>query len=415
MWIKLNTKLVALSFILFSCFLSAEENTNDPYEGFNRGVYTFNDTIDGAILKPIAMGYNYVTPDVAKKGINNFYNNITDFITAVNSFLQLDFEQGLTDSGRVIVNTTIGMLGFIDVSSTNVNNYTDRNKQDFGTTLARYGWRDSAYLVLPFFGPSTFRDGTGLAVDGLFIDPIGYIDNVRLRNALYVGKIINTRAQLLDATNLMDDASIDPYAFQRDSWLQMRKAQIEGKEQIDYDQYLDYLSEDDTFDYATDDAVDTSENQNKTESERIIYLSPKGKKFNQLYAKELSKEKSVSFICGHFEGVDERVLSTRNIEEISIGDYVLSGGETAAFVVIDSILRLLPGVLGNENSKEDESFENGLLEYPQYTKPQIWEEKAVPEVLLSGDHSKIKDWRLSQSEAITRDRRPDLWQKYKKN
>ena len=154
--------------------------------------------------------------------------------------------------------------------------------------------------------------------------------------------------------------------------------------------------------------------QNKTEGERIIYLSPKGKKFDQLYAQELSKEKSVSFICGHFEGVDERILSTRNIEEISIGDYILSGGETAAFVLIDSILRLLPRVLGNENSKVDESFENSLLEYPQYTKPQIWEEKGVPEVLLSGDHSKIKDWRLSQSEAITRDRRPDLWQKYKK-
>jgi len=263
MWIKLNTKLVALSFILFSCFISAEENPKDPYEGFNRGVYTFNDTIDGAILKPIAMGYNYVTPDVAKKGINNFYNNITDFITAVNSFLQLDFEQGMTDSGRVIVNTTIGMLGFVDVASTNVNNYTERNKQDFGTTLARYGWRDSAYLVLPFFGPSTFRDGTGLAVDGLFIDPIGYINNVRLRNALYIGKIINTRAQLLDATNLMDDASIDPYAFQRDSWLQMRNAQINGKEQIDYDQYLDYLSEDDTVDYQTNNTVDTPINMSQ--------------------------------------------------------------------------------------------------------------------------------------------------------
>ena len=163
------------------------------------------------------------------------------------------------------------------------------------------------------------------------------------------------------------------------------------------------------------DVLAKSLDQNKTEGERIIYLSPKGKKFDQQYAQELSKEKSVSFICGHFEGVDERVLSTRNIEEVSIGDYVLSGGETAAFVVIDSILRLLPGVLGNENSKVDESFENGLLEYPQYTKPQIWEEKGVPEVLLSGDHSKIKDWRLSQSEAITRVRRPDLWQKYKKN
>ena len=163
------------------------------------------------------------------------------------------------------------------------------------------------------------------------------------------------------------------------------------------------------------DTLAKSLDKNKIEGDRIIYLSPKGKKFDQLYAQELSKEKSVSFICGHFEGVDERVLSTRNIEEVSIGDYVLSGGETAAFVVIDSILRLLPGVLGNENSKMDESFENGLLEYPQYTKPQIWEEKAVPEVLLSGDHNKIKDWRLSQSEAITRVRRPDLWQKYKKN
>ena len=163
------------------------------------------------------------------------------------------------------------------------------------------------------------------------------------------------------------------------------------------------------------DVLAKSLDQNEIKGGKIIYLSPKGKKFDQNYAQELSDEKSISLICGHFEGVDERVLSTRNIEEISIGDYVLSGGETAAFVVIDSVLRLLPGILGNENSKIDESFENGLLEYPQYTKPQIWEEKAVPEVLLSGDHSKIKDWRLSQSEAITRDRRPDLWQKYKKN
>ena len=163
------------------------------------------------------------------------------------------------------------------------------------------------------------------------------------------------------------------------------------------------------------DVLANSLDQNKTDGERIFYLSPKGKKFDQNFAEELSKEKSVSLICGHFEGVDERVLSTRNIEEISIGDYVLSGGETAALVVFDSILRLLPGVLGNEKSVDDESFQNGLLEYPQYTKPQIWEEKSVPEVLLSGDHNKIKDWRLSQSEAITRDRRPDIWHKYKKN
>jgi tRNA (guanine37-N1)-methyltransferase len=163
------------------------------------------------------------------------------------------------------------------------------------------------------------------------------------------------------------------------------------------------------------DVLAKSLDENRNENERILYLSPKGKKFDQNLAKELANEKSLSIICGHFEGVDERILSTRNIEEVSIGDYVLSGGETAAYVVIDSILRLLPGVLGNENSKLDETFENGLLEYPQYTKPQIWEEKAVPDVLLSGDHNKIKHWRLSQSEAITRDRRPDLWEKYKKN
>ena len=151
----------------------------------------------------------------------------------------------------------------------------------------------------------------------------------------------------------------------------------------------------------------------KTE-EKIYYLSPKGKLFDQNLAKELSKEKTINLICGHFEGVDQRVIDSRNITELSIGDFVLSGGESAAFVVIDTILRLIPGVIGNNNSIDEETFENGLLEYPQYTKPQIWEKKSVPNVLLSGDHAKIKDWRLSKSEAITRDRRPDLWQKYKK-
>ena len=163
------------------------------------------------------------------------------------------------------------------------------------------------------------------------------------------------------------------------------------------------------------DVLANSLDQNVKKGERVFYLSPKGKKFDYKLAQDLSKEKSISIICGHFEGVDERVLSTRNIEEVSIGDYILSGGETAALVVLDSVIRLLPGVLGNNKSSIDETFENGLLEYPQYTKPQIWEKKSVPEVLLSGDHSKIKDWRLSQSEAITRVRRPDLWQKYKKN
>ena len=147
--------------------------------------------------------------------------------------------------------------------------------------------------------------------------------------------------------------------------------------------------------------------------QKNIYLSPKGKSFDQSIAKSLSKEENINIICGHFEGVDQRLLETRNIEEISIGDYILSGGETASYVFLDAIIRLLPGVLGNNLSIQDESFENSLLEYPQFTKPQKWEEKSVPDVLLSGDHNKIKHWRLSQSEAITRRQRPDLWKKYK--
>ena len=162
------------------------------------------------------------------------------------------------------------------------------------------------------------------------------------------------------------------------------------------------------------DVLAKSLDENIKEKEKIIYLSPKGKLFDHKYAKQLSTEKSLNLICGHFEGIDERIIQSRNIEEISIGDFILSGGEAAAFIILDAVLRFLPGVLGNENSTEEESFENGLLEYPQYTKPQIWEDKSVPDVLLSGDHAKIKDWRLSQSEAITRDRRPDLWEKYKK-
>jgi len=165
------------------------------------------------------------------------------------------------------------------------------------------------------------------------------------------------------------------------------------------------------------DVLASAIDKNVKKGEKVIFLTPRGKIFNQNIAKELSLEKSINIICGRFEGIDQRVVETRNIQEYSLGDFILSGGETAAFVFVDAILRLLPGILGNENSIKDESFENGLLEYPQYTKPQIWEKKTVPEVLLSGDHAKIKDWRLSQSEAITRRQRPDLWKKYleKKN
>ena len=165
------------------------------------------------------------------------------------------------------------------------------------------------------------------------------------------------------------------------------------------------------------DVVASALDKNIKAKEQIIYLSPKGKRLDQKAVKYLSKLKKINILCGHFEGIDQRLLETRNIEEYSIGDFILSGGESASFVFVDALVRLLPGVLGNANSAKDESFENNLLEYPQYTKPKDWEGKKVPEVLFSGDHAKIKGWRLSQSEAITQRQRPDLWKKYleKKN
>ncbi|HSD93636.1 MAG TPA: tRNA (guanosine(37)-N1)-methyltransferase TrmD [Methyloceanibacter sp.] len=140
-----------------------------------------------------------------------------------------------------------------------------------------------------------------------------------------------------------------------------------------------------------------------------IYLSPRGYPFMQEQARELAERPGVILLCGRFEGIDERVLQARNVEEISIGDYVLSGGELAAQVVIDAVVRLLPGVAGNESSLAEESFAQGLLEYPHYTRPRDWEGRAIPDVLLSGDHKEIAEWRHEQAEKITKQRRPDLW------
>ena len=141
---------------------------------------------------------------------------------------------------------------------------------------------------------------------------------------------------------------------------------------------------------------------------RIIFLSPRGARLTQALARELAAEPGVVLLCGRFEGIDERLIEARGITEISIGDYVLSGGELAAMTLLDACVRLIPGVLGAEESLSQESFEGGLLEYPQYTKPREWEGRPTPDVLLSGDHQKIAAWRRAEAERITRERRPDL-------
>ena len=148
----------------------------------------------------------------------------------------------------------------------------------------------------------------------------------------------------------------------------------------------------------------------------LIYLTPRGKPLTQKRVKELATGKGVIVFCGRFEGLDQRVIEARQMEEISIGDFVLAGGEVAAQALIESCVRLLPGVLGDEQSTTEESFEDGLLEYPLYTKPRDWidkeDKRSIPDVLVSGDHGKIADWRQAQQEKITRERRPDLWNLY---
>ncbi len=144
----------------------------------------------------------------------------------------------------------------------------------------------------------------------------------------------------------------------------------------------------------------------------VIYLSPRGRPLTQCRVKDLARGPGVVLLCGRFEGVDERVLEARQTEEISLGDFVLSGGDVAAMALIDACLRLLPGVVGKEESLVDESFERGLLEHPHYTRPRVWRGRSVPEVLVSGHHERVRAWRREQAERVTRERRPDLWSRH---
>lgn len=153
-------------------------------------------------------------------------------------------------------------------------------------------------------------------------------------------------------------------------------------------------------------------NQEENIKTRVIYVTPQGKIFSQEMAQELAKEEELLFLCGHYEGIDERVLEEIVTDEVSIGDYVLTGGELPAMVMVDAIARLVPGVLHNDESAQTESFGNGLLEYPQYSRPEVWHGRQVPQVLLSGDHARVDAWRLEQSLLRTKERRPDLYEKY---
>lgn len=237
--------------LLFACLLltgcgtinlSAYTQQKDPFETFNRTVYTFNDTLDRAVLKPVAQGYVKVTPSPVRTMFNNFFSNLDDVIVTVNDLLQFKFKQAASDGARVLFNSTFGVFGLLNVTPK-----LEKHNEDFGQTLGYWGLPSGPYLMLPFLGPSSIRDGTGLYVDN-FYSVIGNTKNVPARNTAWVTKgVVVTRAGLLEQEKVLDDAIIDRYSFLRDAYLMRRRSLVyDGnppRQKLD-----DYDEEDENYD-----------------------------------------------------------------------------------------------------------------------------------------------------------------------
>lgn len=224
--------------LLFSTHCMAADtrtvNPVDPYEPFNRVMFNFNDFIDKAILKPVATAYNKVIPKFIAKGINNMFSNIDTIPTVINDVLQINFYQAASDAWRFAVNSTIGIAGFFDVAQ---HVGLEPNAEDFGLTLARWGWKDSNYLVLPFLGPTTVRDGIAWPINYEYMTIYPYIYPVSTRYSIYGLSLVSKRAELLRFGDVMDQAALDRYVFMRDAYLQSRAYRIERNEQLG-DPYL---------------------------------------------------------------------------------------------------------------------------------------------------------------------------------
>lgn len=246
----MHSKLITLTLsCLIALFISGCATTNnDPLEGVNRGVYKFNDVADRAVIKPVAKAYKAITPSPIRKGFNNFFNNLGSLTTVVNDLLQLKFAHAFTDAGRFVINTTFGLAGFIDVAS---KDKIPNRKEDFGQTLGYWGVGNGAYLVLPIIGPSTVRDAAGFAVDTATSDPITYTHNIgeiRLHNQIRAAQLVDKRTQLLAAGDIVDDASLDPYSFVREAYLQRRASQVA-------DGVVNTKNYDDGFEPADEDVI----------------------------------------------------------------------------------------------------------------------------------------------------------------
>lgn len=213
----LTTALLISPFFLTGC--AGAHNPSDPLEPLNRGIYRFNDTVDKAVIKPVAQGYSAVMPTVGKTMVSNFFSNLDDVVVTANDLLQFKLVQGFSDGMRVFVNTTVGVFGLIDVASAGD---LKKHNEDFGQTLGKWGVGNGPYLVLPILGPSTLRDSAGLYVDG-YPSPVYQIKHMRTRNQAYLARGINRRAELLDQEKVLREAMLDPYEFTRDSYLLYRK------------------------------------------------------------------------------------------------------------------------------------------------------------------------------------------------
>ena len=214
--------LVGATLGLAGCATGPDADPADPLEPYNRAAYSFNDLLDRAMLEPLAQGYNYITPEPVNKSVTNFFDNLRDIRSAINNLLQFKIGRAFSDVGRVGINSTIGILGLMDVASNmNLPSY----KEDFGQTLGVWGFESGPFIVLPFLGPSTARDGVGLVVDW-FTDPLNYIEDDTVAWGLRGLNIVDTRADLLNASRVVDQGALDPYAFIRDSYLQRRENQV---------------------------------------------------------------------------------------------------------------------------------------------------------------------------------------------
>jgi phospholipid-binding lipoprotein MlaA len=216
--LRLKLTCVALSVLLLAGCATGK-NPADPFEGFNRGVYEFNEAVDKAVLKPVAEGYRFVVPQFIRSSVGNFFSNLNDVLVALNNVLQGKFKAAYSDFGRVAINSTIGVLGLFDVAS---EAGIEKHDEDFGQTLGWWGVRDGPFIMLPFFGPSTARDTVGRVGD-YFTDAVTYVDPTRSRNVLWGTRVVNRRSELLDASKVLETAALDPYEFIRDAYLQRRR------------------------------------------------------------------------------------------------------------------------------------------------------------------------------------------------